>query len=70
MKPSSMDNKYVRIAELSGQIERVNEMITMHQQASDNQSMVRQYTFKRNELITELEVALQSLQLKVRLVAV
>ncbi|MVM40158.1 hypothetical protein GO730_25220 [Spirosoma sp. HMF3257] len=64
-----MDEKYIRIAELSEQIEKINDMIVLHQQRSDNQSMARQYTYKRNELITELETALQSLHLNVRLAA-
>jgi hypothetical protein len=64
-----MDEKYIRIAELSEQIEKINDMIDLHQKLSDNQSMIHQYTYKRNELITELESALQSLHLHVRLVA-
>jgi hypothetical protein len=64
-----MDEKYIRIAELSEQIEKINGIISLHQNLSDSQSMVRQYAFKRDELITELETALQSLHLNVRLVA-
>lgn len=69
MDADIMSNKYVRIAELSEQIERINEMISMHQKAFENQSMVRQYAYKRSELITELETALQSLHLNVHLAA-
>lgn len=64
-----MSDKYVRIAELSEQIERINSLIAMHNELSDNQSMIRQYTFKRDELISELEAALQSIHLNVRLAA-
>lgn len=69
MDADDMGEKYVRIAELSEQIERINDLITLHQKLSENQSMVRQYAYKRNELITELETALQSLHLNVRLEA-
>ena len=64
-----MDEKYIRIAELSEQIEKTNRMIALHQNLSDNQSMIRQYAYKRDELIAELETALQSLHLTVRLAA-
>ncbi|GAB3963135.1 hypothetical protein GCM10028805_65640 [Spirosoma harenae] len=64
-----MDEKYIRIAELSEQIEKTNSMIALHQSMSDNQSMIRQYACKRDELIAELETALQSLHLTVRLAA-
>jgi hypothetical protein len=64
-----ISDKYVRIAELSEQIERINSLIAMHNELSDNQSMIRQYTFKRDEHISELEAALQSLHLNVRLAA-
>ncbi|SOD96087.1 hypothetical protein SAMN06269250_5130 [Spirosoma fluviale] len=69
MNTDGMGDKYIRIAELSEQIERVNGMITMHHESSNNQSMIRQYTYKRDELIAELEAALQSLHLNVRLAA-
>ena len=69
MEAGNMDDKYVRIAELSQQIERISEMIALHQELSDNQSMIRQYAYKRDELITELETALQTLHLNVRLAA-
>ena len=64
-----MDEKYIHIAELSEQIEKINDLIIMHQEMSDNQSMIRQYVFKRDELITALKIALQSLHLNVQLAA-
>ncbi len=64
-----MDEKYIHIAELSEQIEKINDMIIMHQKLSDNQSMIRQYIFKRDELIAALKTALQSLHLNVQLAA-
>ncbi len=64
-----MSDKYVRIAELSEQIEQLNNLITMHSKLSDNQSTIRQYTYKRDNHIAELEAALQSLHLTVRLTA-
>ena len=64
-----MSDKYVRIAELSEQIERLNNLIAMHNELSDNQSTIRQYMHKRDNHIAELEAALQSLHLTVRLTA-
>lgn len=69
MDTDLMSDKYVRIAELSEQIERLNSLIAMHSKLSDNQSMIRQYVHKRDDHIAELEAALQSLHLTVRLTA-
>lgn len=41
-------------------------MISLHQQDT-TQSMIRQYAYKRDELINELQVALQALHLNVLL---
>lgn len=64
-----MNEKYIRIAELSEQIEKLNAIITFHQNPPANYSTIRQYTFKRDELIGALEAALQSLHLTVHLAA-
>lgn len=69
MNTDLMSDKYVRIAELSEQIERLNRLIAMHSELSGTQSMVRQYVHKRNDHIAELETSLQSLHLTVRLTA-
>ncbi|MEM9885949.1 MAG: hypothetical protein AAF849_08660 [Bacteroidota bacterium] len=62
-----LDIKYIQIAELSQNIERLNEIIQLHQQTTRNQSMIRQYQFKRQEFIEELKSMLESLQLRVSL---
>lgn len=62
-------DKYIRIAELSEQIERISILVNLHSEQGNNQSMIRQYTYRRDELITELQTALQSLHLNVQLVA-
>jgi len=66
---TQMDEKYVHIAELSEQIEKINAMIAMHREQTNNQSMIRQYAYKRDELISELKSLLQSLRLTVQLAA-
>lgn len=66
---TQMDEKYVHIAELSEQIEKINDMIAMHREQTNNQSMIRQYAYKRDELISELKSLLQSLRLTVQLAA-
>ena len=69
MNTTQMDEKYVHIAELSEQIEKINAMIAMHREQTNNQSMIRQYAYKRDELINELKSLLQSLRLNVQLAA-
>ena len=69
MNMTQMDEKYVHIAELSEQIEKINDMIAMHREQTNNQSMIRQYAYKRDELISELKSLLQSLRLTVQLAA-
>lgn len=67
MEREVMDEKYIRIAELTEQIEKVSQQIELHQRTTQNQSMIRQYTVKRNELIEELQILFQSIQLTVSL---
>ena len=67
MDKEVMDEKYIRIAELTEQIDKITHLIELHQRTTNNLSMIRQYTVKRAELIEELRVFFQSLQLTVSL---
>ncbi|RZJ24487.1 MAG: hypothetical protein EOO48_14465 [Flavobacterium sp.] len=67
MDKEVMDEKYIRIAELTEQIEKLSNLIELHQRTTNNQSMIRQYAVKRDELIEELRVFFQSIQLTVSL---
>ena len=69
MNTAQMDEKYIHIAELSEQIEKINGMIALHQEQTSNQSMIRQYAYKRDELIRELQSSLQLLRSTVQLAA-
>ncbi len=55
MKAEIMDYKYIRVAEITEQIAKINQMIALHKQTTENQSMIKQYAFKRDELIAELQ---------------
>lgn len=61
-----MDYKYIRIAEITEQIEKINQMIELHEQTTDNQSMIKQYAFKRGELIAELQEIFKTFNLIVQ----
>lgn len=69
MKATTMDIKYVRIAELIENIEKVSKMIDLHKQTTKNQSMIRQYTCQRDEFVAELKEIFKSLNLIVELAA-
>lgn len=66
MEAEVMDYKYIRIAEITEQIEKINQMIDLHEQTTDNQSMIKQYAFKRDELITELQEIFKTFNLIVQ----
>lgn len=60
-----MDLKYIRIAELVEQTEKLTELILLHKQGSNQVSTIRQYELKRNELISELQELLTPARLVV-----
>jgi hypothetical protein len=60
-----MDIKFIRIAELSENISKVNEMISMHKSNTNNTSMISQYEFQRNEFIEELDRLFISLEIQI-----
>lgn len=61
-----MDYKYIRVAEITEQIEKINRMIALHEETTDNQSMIKQYVFKRDELIGELQEIFKTFNLVVQ----
>ena len=66
MAAEVMDLKYIRIAEITEQIEKINQMIVLHEQTTGNQSMIKQYVFKRGELIMELQEIFKTFNLIVQ----
>ncbi len=69
MKAQTMDEKYVRIAEVTENIVNVNQMIDLHRKTTKNQSMAKQYICQRDEFIAELQKIFESLNLTVTLSA-
>lgn len=61
-----MDYKYIRVAKITEQIAKINQMIALHKQTTDNQSMIKQYVFKRDELIEELQEIFKTFNLIVQ----
>lgn len=64
MKAEILELKYIQIAELFRNIEKVNEIIEMHKKQTNDNSMVRQYMCQRAEFIEELQGILKSLDLE------
>lgn len=65
MEAEAMDSKYVRIAELTENIDKLNQLIALHTSTTKSGSMIKQYAFKRDEFIAELRELFKSLNLTV-----
>ncbi|MDX2247728.1 MAG: hypothetical protein SF052_13170 [Bacteroidia bacterium] len=50
-----MSMRYIRIAELIENLEKLTQMINLHKHTTRNSSMIKQYEFKRLELLNELQ---------------
>lgn len=59
-----MSMRHIRIAELIENLEKLIQLIDLHKQTTRNESMIKQYEFKRLELLTELQTLLSSLSLR------
>lgn len=64
MEAEAMESKYVRIAELTENIDKLNALIALHVATTHNSSMIKQYSFRRDEFIAELKELFKSLNLK------
>ncbi len=60
-----MNIKFVRIAELTENIEKLNSMIELHEKTTQNKPTIIQYKIKRMEFISELQQLLNSIKLSV-----
>lgn len=57
--------KYLRIAELSENIEKLNKIIELHQNTTNDASMIKQYAYKREEHIVELQELFRTLSITI-----
>ena len=68
MKTHKMDMQYVRIAELVENIKNVSNMISLHQKMNpQNNSMIDQYAYQKNEFVTELQSIFEELHLQINI---
>lgn len=65
MSVQNMNMKYLRIAELSENIEKLNKIIELHQNTTNDDSMIRQYVYKKEEQILELQEIFATLNLNI-----
>lgn len=63
----TMENRHVRIAELTEGIEKLNYLIELHQQNTQSRLMIEQYKFKKDELLSELRLLFNTPKLKISL---
>jgi hypothetical protein len=56
----------IRIADLNEQVERVNQMIELHQQTTQDRSTIKQYECLRNEFLEQLQPLLNAKTVKQR----
>lgn len=66
MIENTMNIKYIRIAELVENIDKVNKIIALHQKTTKSVSMIRQYNCQRDEFIKELQQLFLQLNLSVQ----
>ena len=59
-----MNLRHIRIAELVESLEKLTQLIDLHKQTTQNESMIKQYEFKRMELLTELQGMFKSMNLR------
>ena len=67
MAAQNFDIQVVRIAELLDNIEKANNIITMHQKHTKDESMIKQYEYHRNTFLYELKELMQPYHLSVQL---
>jgi hypothetical protein len=63
----SMSARQVRIAELIENLEKLAQLIALHKQTTRNASMIKQYEFKRQEFVDELQGLFKPLSLRLEL---
>lgn len=61
-----MNDKIVRVSDILEQIDELNRMIEMHEEDSENSSMLSQYKYMKDEFVKELNSILQEFQLGVK----
>jgi|GEM_PF-3465659 hypothetical protein len=59
-----MSLRHIRIAELVESLEKLTQLIDLHKKTTQNESMIKQYEFKRMELLTELQGLFKPMNLK------
>jgi hypothetical protein len=60
-----MDERSVRIAELSEPIGKLNQLIELHQQTTKDAAMIQEYIVWRNKFVQDLQTLFQPLHLTV-----
>ncbi len=65
-----MTARQIRIAELIENLEKLTHLIDLHKRTTLSASMIKQYEFKRGELVTELQGLFKSLSLRLELAEV
>ena len=65
MTGQAIDMKYLRIAELAENIEKLNTIIELHQKTTNDASMIKQYAYKRAEQIVELQELFSTLSIMI-----
>jgi len=61
-----MNDKIVRVSDILEQIDELNRMIEIHTNASEDDSMLSQYKYMKDEFINELDSILKEFQLGIK----
>lgn len=61
-----MNDKIVRVFDILEQIDELNKMIQIHEDSSEESSMLSQYKYMKEEFVNELNTILQEFQLRIK----
>jgi hypothetical protein len=62
-----MSPHYIRLAELVENLEKLTKLIDLHRQSTKDNSMIKQYECKRDEMVAELQSLLKPMHLRLEL---
>jgi hypothetical protein len=62
-----MSPHYIRLAELVENLEKLTKLIDLHRQSTKDNSMIKQYECKRDEMVSELQDLLKPMHLRLEL---
>lgn len=61
-----IDEKIIRVSDILEQIDEINKMVEIHKGEKENNSMLAQYEFMRDQFVKELDSILKEFQIEIK----